>query len=86
MKRQRLLIPITAVIVVLGLSACFTFSRNAENHAGGTFRGCEICPEMVVVPPGTFVMGSPGTEKGLDPDEGRHRVTISYSFESNSKN
>jgi len=85
MKRQRLLIPITAVIVILGLSACFPVSRNAENHPGETFRDCEICPEMVVVPPGTFIMGSPEGEKGRDPDEGRHRVTISNSFESNSK-
>ena len=85
MKRPRLLIPITAVIVVLKLSGCSTVSRNAENHADGTFRDCEICPEMVVVPPGTFIMGSPEGEKGRDPDEGRHRVTISNSFESNSK-
>jgi formylglycine-generating enzyme required for sulfatase activity len=35
---------------------------------------------MVVVPPGTFVMGSPETEKDRDKDEGQHKVTITYSF------
>jgi hypothetical protein len=44
------------------------------------FRDCETCPEMVVVPPGTFIMGSPETEKGRDSDEGQHTVVIAYSF------
>jgi formylglycine-generating enzyme required for sulfatase activity len=44
------------------------------------FRDCKTCPEMVVIPPGTFIMGSPETEKGRDKDEGEHKVTIGYSF------
>ena len=39
-----------------------------------------MCPEMVVIPPGTFIMGSPETEKDRDKDEGQHKVTIAYSF------
>ena len=35
---------------------------------------------MVIIPPGTFIMGSPETEKGRDADEGQHTVTIGYSF------
>ncbi len=31
---------------------------------GDTFRECDVCPEMVVVPPGTFTMGSPSNEVG----------------------
>src|SRR5262249_33536185 len=34
------------------------------------FRECEKCPEMVVVPAGTFMMGSPATEEGRGADEG----------------
>jgi formylglycine-generating enzyme required for sulfatase activity len=30
--------------------------------AGQGFRDCEECPEMVVIPPGRFVMGSPDSE------------------------
>ena len=54
-----------------------------EEHAGapGTrFRDCPECPEMVVVPAGSFMMGSPG-EAGRDDDEGPvHRVAIGYPF------
>ena len=52
-----------------------------ERQVGKEFRDCAECPEMVVVPPGSFWMGSPSSESGRDDDEGpRHRVTISYSF------
>ena len=31
---------------------------------GQTFRDCPSCPEMVVVPGGSFIMGSPESEAG----------------------
>jgi formylglycine-generating enzyme required for sulfatase activity len=48
----------------------------------GTFRECaKDCPEMVVVPPGSFIMGSPDTEKDRGSDEGPlHKVTIADRF------
>ncbi|MCY4319624.1 MAG: SUMF1/EgtB/PvdO family nonheme iron enzyme [Alphaproteobacteria bacterium] len=50
-------------------------------QAGETFRDCEFCPEMVVVPAGSFTMGSPPSEVGRDDYEGPQRVvTISRSF------
>lgn len=54
----------------------------AETPAAGTvFRDCPDCPEMVVVPPGRFLMGSPDTEKGRDDDEGpQHAVEIRHAF------
>ena len=49
--------------------------------AGETFRDCPSCPEMVVVPAGSFVMGSPRSEVGRDGDEVlQHEVTISQPF------
>jgi formylglycine-generating enzyme required for sulfatase activity len=46
-----------------------------------TFRECEKCPEMVVVPAGSFTMGSPYSEKGRETDEGpQHLVTIGNPF------
>ena len=33
---------------------------------GRVFRDCAECPEMVVVPSGSFMMGSPGGESGRD--------------------
>ena len=38
-----------------------------------TFRDCPNCPEMVVVPAGEFLMGSPESERGRGKDEGPQR-------------
>lgn len=40
-------------------------------------RDCPDCPEMVVIPAGSFMMGSPGSEEGRFDSEGPlHEVTI----------
>jgi formylglycine-generating enzyme required for sulfatase activity len=45
------------------------------------FRECENCPEMVVVPAGSFMMGSPADEKERRDNEGpQHVVTIGRAF------
>jgi formylglycine-generating enzyme required for sulfatase activity len=44
---------------------------------GQSFRDCPDCPEMVVIPAGRFLMGSPATEKGRYSNEGPQRdVTL----------
>ena len=48
---------------------------------GDNFYDCGNCPEMVVLPPGSFMMGSPPEEEGREDDERkRHKVTIDYPF------
>lgn len=48
---------------------------------GQTFRDCETCPEMVVLPAGSFMMGSNEFEEGRESLEGpQHRVTIARPF------
>jgi formylglycine-generating enzyme required for sulfatase activity len=75
----RLGIPLMIIVVLammVGSSAC----TNTTHRAGSVFKDCPTCPEMVIIPPGAFVMGSPVTEKGRDADEGQHAVKIGYSF------
>jgi formylglycine-generating enzyme required for sulfatase activity len=59
----------------LGLPTATTSASDA--HApGSSFKDCPVCPEMVVIPPGKFMMGSEesGREKPI------HPVSISYTF------
>jgi len=48
---------------------------------GEVFRDCSDCPEMVVIPAGRFVMGSPKGESGRSNGEGpQHKVTMAQPF------
>jgi formylglycine-generating enzyme required for sulfatase activity len=43
-----------------------------------TFRDCPTCPEMVIVPAGSFLLGSPADEPNRRDDEGpQRRITMS---------
>ena len=64
-------------------------SRDAALSVGETFRDCysndpvenRKCPEMVMVPAGSFMMGSPDNEKERESEEGpQRRVTIAKPF------
>jgi formylglycine-generating enzyme required for sulfatase activity len=49
----------------------------AEPKPGEEFQDCDNCPKMVVVPAGSFTMGSPPSEKERGKYEGPQRsVTI----------
>ena len=46
-----------------------------------TFKECGNCPQMLVVPAGSFMMGSPASEPERGSDEGpQHTVTIGRQF------
>ncbi len=67
------------VLVAVAVSAI----ASAQEHLkpGETFRDCADCPEMVVIPAGSFTMGSPASEPERRDFEGpRHRVTIPRVF------
>jgi len=50
-------------------------------RAGDTFQDCPECPEMVVIPAGEFMMGSPAHEHQRGKDEGPvHRVIVPRPF------
>lgn len=50
---------------------------HAEIETGAMFVDCPECPEMIVIPAGSFIMGSNTGEKDERP---AHRVTISKPF------
>ncbi len=53
----------------------------AVAEPGETFRDCEACPEMVVIPAGSFTMGSPDTEEGhLGREAPQHEVSFAAPF------
>jgi len=59
-----------ALPIVLALACSFSAStrgaaqpKTAPRAAGTVFRECRACPEMVVLPPGSFSMGSSADEK-----------------------
>jgi len=56
--------------------------RGRSPRVGEAFRDCpDVCPEMVVVPAGSFLMGSPPGEEGRQSEEGpQHKVTIATPF------
>jgi formylglycine-generating enzyme required for sulfatase activity len=75
------------VILLLALLAVSGTQAQEQNDLrrlapGTVFRDCTDCPEMVVVPPGNFSMGSPDAERGRDKDrEGPvHPVTLSRTL------
>ena len=68
-----------AMAVFLGMAT----STQAEDKyvPGTTFRDCPECPEMVAVPAGSYLMGSPPDEEGRTDLEGPiHKVMIFEPF------
>lgn len=51
-----------------------------QPRPGERIKECSACPELVVLAPGTFMMGSPPDEADRDADEPQHRVTIRRAF------
>lgn len=46
-------------------------------HPGKVFKDCADCPEMIAIPSGSFVMGSPASELGRSEAEGpQHQVHV----------
>lgn len=72
---------VLASLLVSCASAAACARSETSKDAGSLFRDCMDCPEMLVIPPGSFVMGSPASEAGRFEEEGpQHTVTIAQSF------
>ena len=81
---------VLALLAATLLPGCASHVERTVGHddlqalaAGTVFRDCDECPEMVVIAPGRFVMGSPESETerwGTDREGPRHPVTIARAF------
>ena len=75
-RLRNLVLAILAAACALSLHDFIT-----REPAGQTFTDCTDCPKMVVIPPGSFDMGSPPNEPGRYDDERRlSNVRIDRSF------
>jgi formylglycine-generating enzyme required for sulfatase activity len=73
MRRVSLLL----VLLTLALAATASAQTTNPQHNVREFRDCADCPEMVTVPAGRFLMGSPAGEPGRFDAEGpQHAVTV----------
>ena len=72
----------TALLSVLLLvSTAAAKEQRAAAENSHSFRDCPNCPEMVTVPAGEFLMGSPESERGRNKDEGpQHKVVFAQPF------
>ena len=78
MNRNLLTVGLAALLASLLPSAV---QAATAPTAGKVFKDCKNCPEMVVLPAGTFTMGTPDDEVGREPDEGpMHDVTFAKPF------
>ena len=76
--RMNIALKATMLLMFFALAGCMT---TGQPGVGQRFRDCAACPEMIVVPAGSFLMGSPDAEEGRDEDEGPlHRVTFAVPF------
>ena len=82
-SRRPLLTVLAGVLFVAGTLRVFAVGPPDDHHAvGQSFRDCNAsCPEMVVIPPGKFNIGSPTSEPGRGSDENpQQQVMISYAL------
>src|SRR5258705_553430 len=71
--RHRTLLSLCLIVAALVVAV----TARAEEKGRREFRDCSDCPEMVVVPAGKFVMGSPANERGRFDSEGPlHPVSV----------
>ena len=79
LPRWRLIATGISLLILAALSTSLVlFMPGLE--PGSTFRDCDQCPEMVVVPGGVFLMGSPPEETERDEPEGPIREVMVVPF------
>lgn len=79
-KRHGATIPVQFMAttgVILAISFTITTFAQKKLKPGQTFRDCQSCPEMIVLPAGSYMMGAPTDDTLRYDEEGpAHRVNI----------
>ena len=71
----------TASTAPPGTASTYAAEAPSSPEAGQIIQDCDHCPSMIVVPAGSFMMGTPSTEADRNAAEGpRHPVTLPRSF------
>lgn len=87
--KGRNIVVAAAAVAALGLASWAVLGQSsgklaakssASMKAGSVFRECLNCPEMVVIPPGKFMMGTTEGEASRREHEYLHEVTIARPF------
>jgi formylglycine-generating enzyme required for sulfatase activity len=81
MLRAAMTLALPAFLLAL-LAPSAEAQRKADDRgaAARSLRDCPVCPELVVLPAGEFMMGSPESERGRSRDEGPQRKVAVPSF------
>jgi len=86
MKGKLIVVATIAVLAVAGHAALgqvtgkVATKSSPSMKAGAVFQECRNCPPMVVLPAGSFMMGTPETEANRRDHEHLHEVTIARPF------
>lgn len=78
MNTARFLSVLGASIVLTSITA--TAQTTRAPNAGETFRECRNCPDMIVLPAGSYLMGSPEDEPLRRENEKQRRITFARPF------
>ncbi|HZE82760.1 MAG TPA: formylglycine-generating enzyme family protein [Puia sp.] len=81
-ESRRIISKVFASIMLIVSSALINIVSLAQTNLkpGQTFKDCPDCPEMVVIPSGSFMMGAPPDETGRYNEEGPQRKVSIRKF------
>ena len=71
---------LAALVLMLALLIWIETHRGSALKPGSSFADCAQCPEMVVVPAGKFMMGTPDDRPAPNSQRRQHEVTIPEPF------
>ena len=76
-----------AILMLAAASSSSSFAQRPESNAGRTpltpgqtFKECRNCPEMIVIPAGSFMMGSPADDPDHRENERQQKVGVARAF------